>query len=112
MIGMDFSGDFALKTTGTAGLDQSIELRNLPATSVPKSVYRTDSSGTGAYQLVGIIADGSQGNFVDGKSDTERNGTRLTESFQRAQITQRSYDVSLKNVSAVRPPAVQTPAGG
>src|SRR3954454_14058303 len=69
LIGMDFSGDFALKTTGTSGLDKSIELRNLPATSVPKSVYRTDSSGTGAYHLVGIIADGSQGNFVDGKND-------------------------------------------
>jgi flagellar basal-body rod modification protein FlgD len=112
LIGMDFSGDYALSTTGTAGLDKSIELHSLPVTSVPKYVYRTDSSGTGAYQLVDIIADGSQGTFVDNKGDGERNGQRLTEAFQRAQITQRSYDVSLKNVSAVRPPAVQSPAGG
>jgi flagellar hook assembly protein FlgD len=110
LIGMDFSGDFALHTTGTAGLDQSVELRNLPETSVPKYVYRTDSTGTGAYQLVDIIGDGSKGTYVDSKSDAQRNGQRLTESFQRAQITQRAYDVSLSNVSAVRPPAVQSPS--
>src|SRR3954447_13610900 len=112
LIGMDFSGDFALKTTGTSGLDQSVELRNLPATSVPKYVYRTDSSGTGAYQLVNIITDGSQGNFVDGTSDAKRNGQRFTKSFKRAKITQRSYDVSLNNVSAVRPPAIASQNNG
>jgi flagellar basal-body rod modification protein FlgD len=111
LIGMDFSGDYSLKTTGTPGLDQSIELSNLPVTSVAKYVYRTDSTGQGPYQLVGVVNDGSKGSFVDNLSDAERNGQRLTESFQRAKLTQREYDVSLANVSAIRPPSIATSGG-
>ncbi len=44
-IGLDFSGDQAITTTGTAGVDQAIQLRNLPKTDGPKQVFRTDATG-------------------------------------------------------------------
>jgi len=103
--GIDLSGDKAITTTGTEGMDQSVVLRNLPKTSGPKQIYRTDASGTGTYQLVGAINNGAQGSFVDSLSDDERSETRLTRQFLRSTATLRSYVVSLKNVSAIRPPA-------
>ena len=104
LFGLDMSGDVAITTTGTEGLDRAIELRNLPFTSGPKQVYRTDSSGTGDYQLVGTILNGQQGTFTDRLNDNERSDTRLTQPFQRSTATVRGYEVSLNNVSAVRPP--------
>lgn len=104
LFGLDMSGSVAIKTTGTEGLDRAIELRNLPITSGPKQVYRTDKSGEGEYQLVGTILNGSHGSFVDRFADDERSDTRLTRAFQRSSATVRGYEVSLTNVSAVRPP--------
>jgi flagellar basal-body rod modification protein FlgD len=106
LIGLDFSGDKAIETTGNADLDNSIVLRNLPATARAKQVYRTDASGAGNYQLVGTITDGKKGSFVDKLSDSQRSGTVLTRQFSRSSVSARSYDVSLNNVSAVRPPAL------
>ena len=106
LLGLDFSGSQAIATTGTANKDRSIELVNLPATTGPKQVYRTDSSGTGAYQLVGTITNGNLGSFEDTLADSERSGTTLTQDFQRASGTSRSYDVSLSNVSSITPPGV------
>jgi flagellar basal-body rod modification protein FlgD len=106
LTGLDFSGNQAIKTTGTAGVDQSVQIRNLPVTEAAKYIYRTDKSGTGKYQLVGTVVDGSQGTFVDGLSDAERNGQTLTQSFQRAAVSARSYDVALDNVGAIRPPVI------
>jgi flagellar hook assembly protein FlgD len=106
LIGLDFSGNKAITTTGSEEVDQAVLLRNLPTTSTSKQVYRTDSSGTGAYQLVGTIVDGKQGTFVDKLADAERSGTRLTREFSRSAISARSYEVSLNNVSAVRPPMI------
>lgn len=104
--GLDFSGNQAIRTTGTAGVDQSVQIRNLPVTSGTKYVYRTNASGSEPYQLVGVMTDGNQGTFVDGLADSARNGQTLTQSFQRAASSARSYDVSLNNISAIRPPGL------
>jgi flagellar basal-body rod modification protein FlgD len=104
LFGMEFVDDHAIPTTGTEGVDRAVAIRNLPVTDTPKYVYRTDKTGTGAFQLVGILVDGKKGAFLDTMSDAERNGTRLTQPFQRTTQVSRSYDVALNNVSAVRPP--------
>jgi flagellar hook assembly protein FlgD len=104
MFGIDLSGTSAVTTTGTPGVDQSILLRNLPVTDTPKQIYRTDASGTGDYRLVGILNSGQQGSFVDSVSDDERSEVRLTRNFQRSTLRQRKYDVSLNNISGIRPP--------
>jgi hypothetical protein len=101
LIGLDF--DKTIRTTGTEGLDQSILLHNLPVTSGQKQIYRTDGTGSGSYQLVGVIA-GKQGSFTDKLADDERNETRLTREFSRSVIAARSYDVSLNNVAEIQPP--------
>jgi flagellar basal-body rod modification protein FlgD len=106
LFGIELSGSDAVTTTGTPGVDQSILLHNLPITSGPKQIYRTDSTGTGEYQLVGILNDGSQGSFIDSASDAQRSDLRLTRPFQRSSSTRRMYEVSLKNVSGIRPPEV------
>ncbi len=102
-MGMEFSGAKAITTTGTAGVDRAIQIQGLPVTTGPKYIYRTDASGTGNYQLVGEITDGSQGSIVDNTADADRNGTTLAQSFQPVATAPREYDVSLSNVSAIRP---------
>lgn len=102
LLGMDFSGDKAITTTGTSGVDGAIQLQGLPVTDGPKFIYRTDASGTGSYKLVGI-SDPGKGVFLDGAADADRIGTELKDAFQPVAITTRSYDVALSNVSAIRP---------
>jgi flagellar basal-body rod modification protein FlgD len=102
--GIDLSGDKAVKTNGQPDVDQSVLLRNLPENTGPKKIYRTDATGQGDYRLVGVINDGSQGSFVDTLSDDERSNERLTQPFARSTLIQRMYQVSLNNVSAIRPP--------
>jgi flagellar basal-body rod modification protein FlgD len=106
LFGLDLSGDEAITTTGQDGVDRAIALRNLPITSGPKFIYRTDASGEWPYQLVGVVTDGKQGSYVDKLADDERSGTRLTRDFQRTLATGRSYLVSLNNVSGIRPPGL------
>ena len=105
LFGLDFSGDKAIKTNGRR--------RHRPGDSTAQPAGdRTVRSkciaptrrGKEPYQLVGTIVDGSQGTFIDTLSDDERIGTRLTQAFQRAAAAARSYEVSLNNVSAIRPP--------
>jgi flagellar hook assembly protein FlgD len=105
LIGLDSSGDEAIQTSGIDGVDTALKLVNLPKTTGSKQVYRTDSSGQEPYQLVGTIVDGDQGTFVDKLSDADRSSTRLTQPFSRAQTAARSYEVSLNNISAIRPPS-------
>jgi hypothetical protein len=105
LLGMDFSGKNAITTTGTPGVDTSIQVQGLPVTDGKKYVYRTDKTGTGNYQLVGVISDGKMGSIIDNTADADRNGTRLTASFQQVSTDDREYDISLSNVSAIRPPA-------
>jgi len=104
LLGMDFSGDKAITTTGIAGVDRAVHIQGLPATDGPKYVYRTDKTGTGSYQLVGVVA-ADMGTVVDDTPDADRNGQTLTASFQQVATTKREYDISLSNVSAIRPPA-------
>ncbi len=103
LLGLDFSSH-PITTTGTAGQDQAIQIRNLPATASPKYVYRSDASGNGPYRLVSEIPDGSTGSFLDQLSDAERGTAQLTDAFQTPTISARSYDVSLTNVSSIEPP--------
>jgi Flagellar hook capping protein - N-terminal region len=113
LLGLDFSDEKAITTTGKDGTDRSVELKNLPLTPGPKYIYRTDATGESDYRLVGILHDGKQATFVDGLSDQQRaQGTQLTQGFERSLAKFRSYVVSLKNVSFIRPPAVvqQPPA--
>ncbi len=98
--GIELSGDDAVTITDD-GYTQSIKLTNLPVTGENKWIYRTDNTGEGNYQLVGTLTDGSQGSFVDGLSDAERNQTRLTQSFDDVTGI-RSYEVSLSNIAQVR----------
>jgi flagellar basal-body rod modification protein FlgD len=105
LFGIDLSGEKAVKTSGTEGLDRAIVVRNLPPTAVPKHIYRTDASGEGDYQLVGILTNGAQGSFVDLMSDAERSETRLTRTFQQPIQVNRSYQVALNNIGAIRPAA-------
>jgi flagellar basal-body rod modification protein FlgD len=104
-LGMEFSGANAITTTGTDDVDTSIQIQGLPVTDGQKYVYRTDKTGTGKYQLVGVISDGKMGSIVDNTADVDRNGTTLALPFQQVSIQKRSYDVSLNNISAIRPPA-------
>ncbi|MCC7474664.1 MAG: hypothetical protein IT425_04670 [Pirellulales bacterium] len=103
--GMEFSGDQSLQITGEEGVDRAIEIHSLPVTKSTKYVYRTDASGTGDYQLVGVITDGGRGSFVDVTGDSDRDGSVQTQPFQRVATTSRAYDVGLKNVSLIRPPS-------
>jgi hypothetical protein len=68
-------------------------------------VFRTDKSGAGAYQLVGVISDGKMGSIVDNTADADRNGETLTQPFQSVSIAKSAFDIALSNVSAIRPPA-------
>ena len=103
LLGLDFSGDKAITTTGTEGVDQAIHLQGLPATDGPKYVYRTDKTGTGNYQLVGVVSS-DMGSVVDDTADADRNDQTLTASFQKVAATKREYDIALSSVSAIRPP--------
>jgi flagellar basal-body rod modification protein FlgD len=109
LFGIELSGDKAVQTTGTPGIDQSIILRNLPATpGYPKQIYRTDHSGKGEYQLVGVVNDGTQSSFIDSLSDEERSQTRQTREFLPSTQALRKYNVSLNNIAGIRPPGVDT----
>jgi flagellar hook assembly protein FlgD len=108
LFGIELAGDDAITTTGTPGVDQSVILRNLPITSGPKQIYRTDKSGEGQYRLVGTLNDGSQSSFVDSLADDERSQISLTRPFFRSAQPARRYSVSLNNVSGIRPPVVNT----
>jgi flagellar basal-body rod modification protein FlgD len=104
LMGLDFS-QHPITTTGKAGQDQAIQISNLPETAGPKYVYRSDAKGGGPYELVGEIADGSKGTFLDQFADSQRIATsQLTQTFQTPTISARSYDVTLSNVSSIEPP--------
>jgi flagellar basal-body rod modification protein FlgD len=105
MLGMEFSGDNGITTTGTENVDKAVKITGLPVTDGPKYVFRTDKSGTGKYQLVGVISDGNLGSIVDNTADADRSDQALTQAFQPVAITKRAYDIALSNVSAIRPPA-------
>ncbi len=103
-FGIELSGVNAVTTTGEVGQDTAIQIKNLPANGYEKKVYRTDATGEGEYRLVGIITNGKQGSFTDTLSDQKRSETRQTQPFNTSLATSRSYVVSLRNVSDIKPP--------
>jgi Flagellar hook capping protein - N-terminal region len=104
-MGIELSGPNAITTTGQAGTDTAILLNNLPATPGIKEIYRTDKSGRGTYQLVGTIINGEEHTFLDEYSDEERLGREQTNQFQRLSNQRRTTEVSMNNVSEIRPPS-------
>jgi flagellar basal-body rod modification protein FlgD len=105
-FGFELSGAKAVTTAGKEGVDQAILISNLPVTKGPKQIYRSGADGDEPYRLVGTVNDGSHGTFVDRLSDGERSQAQLTwwNTVQRSTNISRSYEISLKNVSAIRPP--------
>ena len=100
--GIQLSGNQAV-TTDTAG--KSIEIGNLPGNTGPKSVYRTDASGTGTYELVGTINDGNQSSFQDSTADDARSKSQTqSDSFNNlTDAAVREFVVSLNNVGDISP---------
>ncbi|MEM9658041.1 MAG: hypothetical protein AAF961_06745, partial [Planctomycetota bacterium] len=92
--------------TDTADLDEfggAIELSNLPETSVPKQVYRTDRTGSGELKLVGTIASGKDTTFVDRVADADRLDQSLTGDrnvFKFASVA----TIDLSSVAQIEPP--------
>ena len=103
LMGVDLSGDDAVKTTGKDGTDMSIQISNLPVTSGSKQIYRSNADGNERYRLVATIMDGTKGSYLDKLSDDELSEVALTSPFTRA-VAGRTSIVSLKNVSEIRPP--------
>jgi flagellar basal-body rod modification protein FlgD len=100
--GIELSGEEAISTTNSTSDYQSIRLRNLPVTEGGKQIYRTDKSGTGDYQLVAVLTDGSQANFHDTTADGDRSETRQTVPFTKNPADRvRSFKVSLSNVADI-----------
>jgi flagellar basal-body rod modification protein FlgD len=100
--GIELSNDKAIKTD-TNG--ESIQISNLPGNTGPKSVYRTDATGTGTYELVGRI-DGDQSSFQDTTADDARSKSQ-TQSDSFSNLTDaavREFVVSLNNVGDISPP--------
>jgi flagellar basal-body rod modification protein FlgD len=110
MKGLELSGDDAVSTLGGNNY-QSVKIDNLPQTPGPKQIYRTDKSGTGDYQLVTTIMDGSQSSYLDTAADAERSETRQTAPFDRESIIGRRFRVRLSNVGEIRVPKVPVNTG-
>jgi flagellar hook assembly protein FlgD len=101
--GIEMSGDDVVDTLGSKSY-QSIQLSNLPITEGAKRVYRTDKTGTGDYQLVDVIVDGSQSSYLDKTADTARSDIRQTMPFFTDIDRVRRFHVSLSNVAEIRAP--------
>jgi flagellar basal-body rod modification protein FlgD len=87
-----------LTLTGTSGVDAAVQLRNLPTTPGVKQVYRRDATSGGAFFLVDTLSDGKQATYLDTKAREELSGATLMVTSER------KFQVSLKNVSEIRPP--------
>jgi hypothetical protein len=92
-----------IKTTGEVDTDRAIRISNLPISSGPKQVYRTDAEGDdSSFRLVATLTDGEKPSFVDTLSDDERSLLHLTQPFLRVPA-KRTFEISLNNVSEIRP---------
>ena len=103
LVGLEYSGDHAISTSDGINVDHSIEFSDLPETTGPKQIYRTDSTGTGDYRLVTKI-DGSESSFLDTLADDSRIGTTQSGGIQAPADIKRHYIVSLNNVGDISPP--------
>jgi flagellar basal-body rod modification protein FlgD len=100
--GIELSGADAVDTASSLSNYQSIQLRNLPITESAKQIYRTDATGEGDYQLVGILTDGKQSSYLDKTADNARSETRQTLPFSKdPSFGIRNFKISLNNISEV-----------
>lgn len=106
LFGVDPLGDVPGKKIavgGREGFDQAILISNLPATEMTKQVYRRQA-GSGDFRLVGSITDKKQSTFLDTKSTDELSDFVMPGVPQLVNAV-RQFEVSLKNVGEIRPPA-------
>lgn len=89
-----------VETTGTAGVDQSVLLANLPATDGPKDIYRTDASGDGGYHFVARV-DGQIIEFVDVLRDDDLPGGILTKETT-PHPGRREYVIGLNSIQQIQ----------
>ncbi|QDT00047.1 flagellar hook capping FlgD N-terminal domain-containing protein [Adhaeretor mobilis] len=87
---------------GEAGGSSAL-LSNLPRSTSTKQIYRTDRTGTGEYRHVGSLTDVDQATFLDTKADADR-GAAILSGTPQLITPQRSYEISLTNISEIRPP--------
>ncbi|MEO1498042.1 MAG: flagellar hook capping FlgD N-terminal domain-containing protein [Planctomycetota bacterium] len=97
---------FSVQTTvDTADLGDdfqgSIRIENLPETAVAKRVYRTDGTGAGDLQLVGVLQSGGATAFTDTLADGRRQDETLEGSRQVLQFAS-AVPVKLSNIDEVR----------
>jgi flagellar basal-body rod modification protein FlgD len=103
LFGVAVNDGEAVETTGTAGVDKAIRISNLPVSSTPKQIYRTDNTGEGALHLVATLTDSSSASFVDTFSDDELSDLTLIEPWNQLPPV-REFTASLKNISEISPP--------
>lgn len=101
LFGVDpLAGQVGLPVNETGS---SVLLSNLPKTTAVKQVYRTDRTGGGEFRHVGSITDTEEATFLDNTADADRGIAVLTSTPQLIE-PQRSFTISLNNVSEIRPP--------
>jgi flagellar basal-body rod modification protein FlgD len=82
--------------------DGTIELQNLPETSGPKRVYRSDKNGNGTKQLVGVIPRGQTTSFLDDTSDAGRISETVSGNITSLP-TANKVTIRLKNIGEISP---------
>lgn len=88
---------------------KSVLLANLPVTDGPKQIYRTKAGEkNGPFYLVGTITNGKTATYLDTAKDEDLSSTVLNRTPVYVQNAHRTFEVSLKNVGAVRPPTSTT----
>lgn len=107
LFGVDPLAKAAGKKISVPEDGSAVQLSNLPVTSAAKHVYRR-AAGETDYHLVGSIADGKSGTFLDTVATADLSDQVLGGTPQMMQPS-RSYTVSLKNVGQIRPPAETAP---
>jgi flagellar basal-body rod modification protein FlgD len=100
--GQEFSFQLEADTRTLGDFDGSIQINNLPETTGPKRVYRTDATGTGERRLVGELPLGATSTFVDTKASNDR-GRILNTQPQQLNVARR-VTVTLNNVAQIEPP--------
>jgi flagellar basal-body rod modification protein FlgD len=96
--------DKKITVGGRAGFDEAILISNLPATDSAKQVFRS-VAGAGDFRLAGTITDKKASTFLDDKS-TDELSDFVMPTVPQLINSQRQFEVSLKNVGEIRPPAL------
>ena len=104
-----FGLEIGASSSGVANFAGAIQLNDLPQTTGVKTVYRTDSSGSGDRKAVGTLA-ATATSFVDTLADSERRGNPITAEVKAVQYAAEEI-VSLNNVAEIRPPRTNSLSG-